>query len=125
LLIRAGAPFIATNPDPTFPTPEGLVPGAGAIIAAIEAATGVEAEVIGKPNPGMYRVALQRLKAAPEETLVVGDRLETDIAGAQALGCRTALVLSGVTDEQRARQWDPAPDWIFPDLQTLLEKFDG
>lgn len=123
LLIRAGTPFIATNPDRTFPTPEGLIPGTGAILAALEAATEVKPEIVGKPNPGMYRVALSRLGCKPEETLVVGDRLETDIAGAQALGCPTALVLSGVTPEERARSWQPAPDWISPDLSTLINKF--
>ncbi len=121
LLIRSGAVFIATNPDRTFPTTEGLVPGAGSIVAAIEAATDVSPTIIGKPEPEMYRVALARLKSSPSETLVVGDRLETDIAGAQALGCRTALVLSGVTTKADARRWRPEPDFIVDDLSALLE----
>jgi 4-nitrophenyl phosphatase len=120
LLIREGALFIGTNPDRTFPLPEGQVPGAGAILAALEAATDVSPIIIGKPAPEMYRVALQRLDVTPEQTLVVGDRLETDIIGAQALGCRTALVLSGVTTEEAARSWRPAPDWIEADLTELV-----
>jgi 4-nitrophenyl phosphatase len=69
----------------------------------------------------MYRFALERLGFSALEALVVGDRLETDIAGAQALGCRCALVLSGVTTEQEANKWTPEPDWIAPDLASLLE----
>ena len=122
LLIRSGVPFIGTNPDKTFPTPEGLVPGAGAILAAVEAATSAQPIIIGKPSPEMYRVALERMGVSPASTVVVGDRLETDIAGGQQLGCRTGLVLSGVTDLQAAHDWVPAPDWIEPDLTALLDK---
>jgi 4-nitrophenyl phosphatase len=68
----------------------------------------------------MYLVALDRIGFTPEQTLVVGDRLETDIAGAQAIGCRTALVLSGVTTKEDANSWKPAPDWIASDLTQLL-----
>lgn len=121
LLIRSGVPFIATNPDRTFPTPRGLVPGAGAILAAIEAATDVQALVIGKPAPEMYRMALERLGIPANETLVVGDRLETDIAGGQALGCPTALVLTGVTSEEKALEWMPKPEWIVKDLTAIVE----
>lgn len=120
LLIRSGIPFIATNPDRTFPVPEGLVPGAGAIVAALETATDVKAKVIGKPEPDMYLIALERLGVQPRETLVVGDRLETDIAGAQAIGCPTALVLSGVTSYEQACDWTPQPDLIVPDLTALV-----
>jgi 4-nitrophenyl phosphatase len=119
-LVRAGVPLLATNPDRTFPTPQGLVPGAGAILAAIEAASGESALIIGKPSPEMYRVALETMGVAPQNTLVVGDRLETDIAGGQQLGCQTALVLSGVTSPQAADRWRPKPDWISPDLSSLL-----
>ena len=120
-LIRSGVPFIGTNPDRTFPTPLGLVPGAGAILAALEAATDVQPVICGKPSPEMYEVALERMGVGPEQTLVVGDRLETDIAGGQALGCFTALVLSGVTSPEAASQWMPPPHLISPDLATLLE----
>jgi 4-nitrophenyl phosphatase len=121
LHIRAGAPFYGTNPDKTFPTPEGLVPGAGAILASIEAATDVNPIIIGKPQPAMMYMALEKLGTHPEETLVVGDRLETDIAAGQAAGCKTALVLSGVSTMEQATKWQPAPDFIFDDLAALLE----
>lgn len=120
LLIRAGAEFIGTNPDRTFPDTRGIVPGAGSILALLEAASEVKPTIIGKPAPEMYRNALQRLRTPPQETLVVGDRLETDIAGAQTLGCRSALVLSGVTSELDAHRWEPAPDIIASDLTGLL-----
>ena len=120
MLVRSGIPLLATNPDKTFPTPNGLVPGAGAVVAAIEAASETTATIIGKPSPEMYRVAMQRMQVHPHNTLVIGDRLETDIIGGQQLGCQTALVLSGVTSPARARSWVPAPDWIAPDLTGLL-----
>ena len=122
LLIRSGIPFIGTNPDKTFPTPEGLVPGAGAILAAIEVATSTQPIIVGKPSPEMYLLAMERMGSSPRTTLVVGDRLETDIAGGQQLGCKTGLVLSGVTDLQTARSWVPSPDWIEPDLTALLDR---
>lgn len=121
LLIRAGAPFIATNPDRTFPMPYGLIPGAGAILAALETATDVKPFVVGKPSPEMYRLAIEQMGVTPQQTLGVGDRLETDVAGAQALGCHSGLVLSGVTTEAEARAWQPAPDWIAADLSALLD----
>ena len=121
LHIRAGVPFYGTNPDKTFPTPQGLVPGAGSILAAIEAATSVEPIIIGKPQPAMMHMALERLGTTPEETLVVGDRLETDIAAGQAASCNTALVLSGVSTRQQAEAWQPAPDFIEMDLASLVE----
>jgi 4-nitrophenyl phosphatase len=120
MLIRAGALFVGTNPDVTFPTPEGLIPGAGAILAALETATSVKPVVVGKPSPQMYRVALQRLKLPPELVLVVGDRIETDIVGAQQIGCRSALVLSGVTSREDAEKWRPAPDLIAADLTGVV-----
>jgi HAD superfamily hydrolase (TIGR01450 family) len=123
LLIRSGVPLIATNPDRTFPTPEGLIPGAGAILAAIVTATDAVPILTGKPEPEMYDMAMERMASSPETTLVVGDRLETDIAGAQKLGCPTALVLSGVTSPKSAQEWTPAPTWILPDLAALMNVF--
>ncbi len=120
MLIRSGAEFVGTNPDKTFPTPEGLAPGAGAILAALEAASEVTPTIIGKPKPAMFQVAIERLGTTPEKTLVVGDRLETDIAGAQRAGCLTALVLSGVSTAEQAAQGEPAPDIIADDLKHLL-----
>ena len=127
LLIRGGAGFIGTNPDTSFPSPEGLVPGAGSILALLEAASGQRPIVIGKPSRGMFEAALRQLKAAPEETLMIGDRIETDIEGAQALGIKTALVMSGVEDETSLRASQTKPDCVFeglPDLIAALKSAD-
>lgn len=120
LLIRAGKPFYATNPDLTLPSPQGLIPGAGSIIAALEAATDQKAIIIGKPEPIMFNQALQRLNVKAEETLVVGDRLETDIAGGQAAKCRTVLVLTGVATKVSAATSNYPPDIIVQDLAELV-----
>ncbi len=120
LALRGGAWFVGTNPDRSFPTPEGLKPGAGAILAALEAASDVKPTIVGKPEPFLFQLALERLGTPPERTLVVGDRLETDILGGQRMGCRTALVLSGVTSREQAEAWTPPPDVIAPDLGALI-----
>jgi 4-nitrophenyl phosphatase len=121
LAIRAGAQFIATNPDRTFPTEEGLTPGAGAITAALQAATDVEPLVIGKPQPTMFHVAIELLNSTPETTLVVGDRLDTDIAGAQNAGLPSALVLTGVSTRDEVAQSQHQPDLIYDGLTKLLD----
>jgi len=118
LRIRAGADFIGTNGDRTFPTPEGLVPGNGALLALLETATDVAPLVIGKPERGMFDVALERLGTAPERTLMIGDRIETDIVGAQRAGWRAALVLTGVTTTEQAIA-DGRADAVFATLETL------
>lgn len=120
LLIRQGVPFVGTNPDRTYPSPEGLVPGAGTVLAALEAASDVKPVIVGKPFPTLFRVALERLNATPAETLVVGDRLDTDILGGQQAGMRTALVLSGVSTFEEAKRWSPPPDLIAPTLAHLI-----
>ncbi len=125
LLIRRGAPFYGSNPDRTYPTPQGQAPGAGAILAAIEAATGVQPQIAGKPEAHIFRLALQKLNVHPEEALMVGDRLETDILGGQRAGMRTALVLSGVTAPDQAAAWSPPPDWIVPDLTSLVDTLES
>lgn len=119
LRIRAGAKFIGTNGDRTFPIPEGLVPGNGSLLAAIQTATGVEPVVIGKPERIMFEVALQRLGTTPAQTLMIGDRLETDILGAQRAGLPSALVLTGVTPEQEAQTNDVHADGVFDSLLDL------
>ena len=121
LLVRRGIPFYATNPDKTFPTPRGEIPGAGAWISVIVTATGIEPVYAGKPFPFMMEMALERLGAKKENTLVVGDRLETDIAAGQAVGCPTALVLSGVSTRAQAEAWKPAPGLIVQDLEALVK----
>jgi 4-nitrophenyl phosphatase len=120
LAIRAGARFIATNMDRTFPSEEGLVPGAGSLVAALQTATDVEPLVIGKPQPIMFRVALDLLQCAPEHTLMIGDRLDTDIAGAQNTGLRGILVLTGVTTHEELETSPHRPDAVFEDLPELL-----
>ncbi len=120
LLVRAGKPFFATNPDRTFPTPRGQIPGAGAWISVIVTATDVQPIYAGKPFPYILELALNRLGTSREATLVVGDRLETDIAGGQALGCPTALVLSGVSTLAQGQAWTPRPDFIADNLAALL-----
>jgi 4-nitrophenyl phosphatase len=120
LLVRSGIPFYATNPDKTFPTPRGEIPGAGAWISVITTATEVEPVIAGKPFPYMMELSLEILGTKKEETLVVGDRLETDIAAGQAVGCPTALVLSGVSTIEQANQWRPKIDVIVDDLASLI-----
>jgi len=120
LLVRNGVPFYATNPDKTFPTPRGQIPGAGAWISVITTATGVEPIFAGKPEPYLLDLARARLGTAKEQTLVVGDRLETDIAGGQAAGMPTALVLSGVSTRQQADFWKPKLDIVVEDLAALV-----
>ena len=119
LLIRAGARFVGTNPDRTFPSERGILPGNGALLAMIEAATDVCPTIIGKPEPALYRTALRRLGAEPSTTAVVGDRLETDILGAQRLGLFSLLVLSGVTDRQLLASSEIQPDLVFEDVAEL------
>jgi 4-nitrophenyl phosphatase len=121
LLIRRGLPFYGTNSDLTFPTPEGLIPGAGSFLALINAATGVDPIVAGKPAPFLLELALARMGTPREKTLVVGDRLETDIAGGQAAGCPTALVLSGVSTREMGEIWEPKVDLIADDLMSILD----
>ncbi len=107
--IRDGARFIATNPDPTFPSPEGLIPGNGALVAAVQTATDTPPEFMGKPYPPMFETALATMGTEPAHTLMIGDRINTDIQGAVELGMPTALLLSGVTttDDMVASEIQP------------------
>lgn len=102
--VRAGATWIATNDDATLPTERGLAVGNGSLVAAVANATGVLAEVVGKPHPPAYRIAVERLGLPREECLMLGDRLDTDIAGAAGVGLRSALVLTGVSTRAEAEQ---------------------
>ena len=119
LLIRAGADFIGTNDDVTFPAAEGLIPGAGSLLAALRAATDREPLVMGKPGRAMFDTALRLLGTPSEQTLMIGDRLNTDIAGAQTVGFRTALVLSGVSTREESAAASAPPDAVFADLAAL------
>ena len=102
LLIRKGAQFVVTNADPVFPSEEGLIPGAGSVGALLRTATGQNPFVVGKPEPTMYRMALEQLGAAIEQTVMIGDNLVTDIEGANRLGMKTILTLGGVTSAAEA-----------------------
>lgn len=119
LAIRAGARYVATNPDFTLPTPEGLVPGAGSIIALLHTATEIEPTVIGKPEPAMFNTAIEILGADPKRTLTIGDRLDTDIAGAAAAGLASALVLTGVTTREQLAHSQVQPGAVFAGLPEL------
>lgn len=121
LLVRAGIPFYTTNTDRTFPTPRGEIPGSGSWLSVITSATGVEPIVAGKPFPYLMELSLEKLGTSKEETLVVGDRLETDIAAGQAVGCPTALVLSGVSTKEQANAWKPDMTIIASDLAELVK----
>lgn len=119
LLIRAGAEFIGPNPDTAYPTPEGLVPGGGAILAAIAAASDRQPLIFGKPEGWMFRISMERMQLGVEETVSLGDRLETDIAGGQRLGLRTILVLSGVSTEADILSSQIQPTWVFSGIEDL------
>jgi 4-nitrophenyl phosphatase len=121
-LIRNGARFIATNPDPTFPLPNEVAPGAGSIIAAVQTASQTIPEFAGKPSPTLFKMALEQLGLPPEQVLAVGDRLDTDILGGQRAGCRTALVLSGISQPTDLEGWSPQPDLVAADLAALIEE---
>jgi 4-nitrophenyl phosphatase len=119
LAIRAGAKFIGTNPDKTFPSELGQLPGNGAALAAIEAASGTAPLIIGKPQPAIFELALQKLEAEREGAAMVGDRLDTDILGGHALGLTTILLLSGVTQAEQLTKASSVPDFVYQDVATL------
>ncbi|HRJ75963.1 MAG TPA: HAD hydrolase-like protein, partial [Anaerolineales bacterium] len=116
-----GKPFYTTNTDRTFPTPRGEIPGSGAWVSIITTATGVEPIVAGKPFPYLMELSLERLGTKNVETLVVGDRLETDIQAGQSVGYPVALVLSGVSTIEEAEKWNPKIDLIASDLAELVK----
>ncbi len=122
LAIRAGAAFIGTNPDTTLPTEEGLVPGCGALLAAITAATGTLPTVIGKPETYMFTLCAERLGLAPSQVLMIGDRLDTDILGANRIASRTALVLTGVSQREEIETTGIEPSIVCADLPELLAR---
>jgi 4-nitrophenyl phosphatase len=119
LQIRAGAAFIGTNPDRTFPSERGIIPGAGSLLAFLETAGGVAPTVIGKPGTAMMEQAMDRLGADPAATAVLGDRLETDVLAGQRAGLATLLVLSGITDRAMLEDSPVQPDLVFRDAADL------
>jgi len=121
LLIHNGAKFIGTNPDTSFPTERGPVPGNGAQLAAIETTTGIKPIVVGKPEPEMYLEALRRLDATPVTTAVIGDRLDTDILGGVRTNLTGILVLSGITTEEDVARSMVKPDIVCADIVELTQ----
>jgi HAD superfamily hydrolase (TIGR01450 family) len=123
--IRRGVLWVATNLDPTVPSQRGPLPGNGSLVAALRHATGVEPVATGKPDPTMHRESVQRSRA--ERPLVVGDRLDTDIEGAAAVGCPSLLVLTGVTTPRDLLDAPPAhrPDFLAHDVSGLLTAHPG
>lgn len=119
----AGAALYAVNRDPRLPVEEGFRPGTGALVAAVEAASGRRAEMIGKPAPGIVFQALQLLGAQREHALMVGDGLDLDIVAGHAAGLTTALTLSGLTsaDEAAEATGTRKPEYIFDNLAELLD----
>lgn len=125
LAIRRGARYVATNPDKTFPSEEGLIPGSGAIIAALTAATDVTPVVLGKPEPTIMLQAARLLGVEPSQVLAIGDRLDTDVLAGRRAGFRTALVLTGVTTLADLQDAELLPDLVLPDLQPIVAQYRG
>lgn len=123
--IQGGALLVGSNLDVTFPEPHGFAPGAGSILAAIEAATGIQPIIVGKPFTPMFEAAAQVLGNRPEHTLMIGDRLETDIAGAVQAGLKSILVLTGVSSEADVAHSTVKPDAIYENLTALMEAWQG
>ncbi len=119
LLIRAGAVFIGTNPDVTFPDERGIVPGNGAILSALRVSTDIEPIIVGKPQREMMMQSMARMGGTSEDTAVIGDRLDTDILGGQRADLTTMMVLTGVSTREEATKGDIRPDYIFGDIGEI------
>jgi 4-nitrophenyl phosphatase len=120
LAVQAGARFVGSNPDLSFPTEVGLVPGAGALQTVISATTGVDPVVIGKPQPLMFELAIEQLGSNRESTAMLGDRLDTDIQGAQAVGLASIMVLTGVSTRSDLENSAVQPTLVVDDLPMLI-----
>jgi 4-nitrophenyl phosphatase len=116
---------VGTNPDPSFPIERGLVPGNGAILAALEATTEVEPRIIGKPEVPLFQQAAARLGAEAAKILVLGDRLETDILGGKRAGMQTGLLLTGVTDRDLLSASPIQPDHVYEDLFDVIGELEA
>lgn len=119
-LVRNGARFIATNPDETGPSAEGPLPATGAVAALIEKATGRGPYFVGKPNPLMMRSALRRIGAHSENTVMVGDRMDTDVLSGLEAGLQTVLVLSGISGRETAEQFPYRPTRVLESVNNLV-----
>ncbi len=120
-LVNQGARLIGTNPDTTGPVERGVVPATGALMAPIEMATGSKAYYIGKPNPVMMRSALQRVGCQREETIIIGDRMDTDIVAGIEAGIETVLVLTGVTTPEGLKQFAYRPSLVLDSVASIPE----
>ncbi|PZS06541.1 MAG: haloacid dehalogenase [Chloroflexi bacterium] len=123
LKIGAGARFVGTNPDRSFPSERGLVPGAGALLAALSATTGIEPMVIGKPEPLMLQLAMISLGSTIDDTAMLGDRLDTDIQGAGALHMPSILTLTGVSTKADLERSRIQPTLVVEDLSQLMREW--
>jgi NagD protein len=121
-LIAAGARFIATNPDPTGPTPDGPLPATGSVAALISRATGVAPYFVGKPNPLMMRSALNAIDAHSETTAMVGDRMDTDVVAGLEAGMHTVLVLTGSTRRDETERFPYRPSRIVESIADLVDE---
>lgn len=119
-LIRDGSRFVATNPDPVGPSSEGVLPATGAVAALITRATGVEPYYVGKPNPLMMRAALNKLGAHSESTVMIGDRMDTDVLAGIEAGMRTVLVLSGIVQADEVDRFPYRPHRVVDSIADLL-----
>ena len=118
-LILAGARFIATNPDATGPSKDGPLPATGAIAALITKATGREPYVVGKPNPMMFRSAMNQIDAHSETTAMIGDRMDTDIIAGMEAGLHTVLVLTGITGREDIGAYPFRPNQVLNSVADL------
>jgi NagD protein len=123
-LIERGARFIATNPDVTGPSPEGSLPATGSVAAMIRQATGVKPYFVGKPNPLMMRSALNRIDAHSETTVMVGDRMDTDVVSGLEAGLRTILVMTGSTRVGQVERFPYRPTHIVESVADLVDLVD-
>jgi HAD superfamily hydrolase (TIGR01457 family) len=119
--VRAGAQFVAINRDSTLPIIGGYIPGCGAMVAAIEAASGVTPEVIGKPQPELLQEAMHTLNSQPSETIMIGDSLNVDIKGGLAAGTQTLLVLSGNSSHKDLELSSFKPDYVYQDIASVVK----
>jgi NagD protein len=121
-LVLNGARFIATNPDPTGPTPDGPLPATGSVAALISRATGVAPYFVGKPNPLMMRSALNAIDAHSETSAMIGDRMDTDVISGLEAGMHTVLVLTGLTTRDEAERFPYRPSRIVDSIADLVEE---
>jgi 4-nitrophenyl phosphatase len=123
-LIHSGAQFIATNPDQGLVTSDGIYPGTGAIVAAVQAGSRTEPKVIGKPDPLILEIAAEKLGVAPAEVLAIGDNMDTDVPSGASAGMQTALMLTGISTRADIESSQVKPDYVaenYVEMTAILE----